>query len=255
MEVPETLFAEEFVLVEHQLLRVDLFVGVGEPVVPDAGHALHELLVGANHAVEPPAVILPPGVDGVERFAFFIDRRGAAQNSGTGGAREAVDDLLEGLSRERRRLPGGGPEARAPQQAVGTRLREERGSRGNGGIGRWRWRGGGGGQRHPSGAEMMAMDLAVVALAAMFAVNGVLRVLLVRAVPPAFAMLLVASREPRMVPRAPIVPRPRARVAAMGPAMGPVIPSVHGGRTRREPNESLEVSGRLARTDHARPLG
>ncbi len=60
VKAPEGVFAEELVLVEHLLLVVDLLVRVGEPVVPDERHPLHELLVGANHAVQPPAVVLTP---------------------------------------------------------------------------------------------------------------------------------------------------------------------------------------------------
>jgi hypothetical protein len=75
----ERVFAEQVVLLEHQPLAVDLFVGVGEPVVPDERHLLYQLLVGANHAIEPPGVISAPFVFGaftVDRVAFVVDRSG-----------------------------------------------------------------------------------------------------------------------------------------------------------------------------------
>ena len=56
--------AEELVLVEHELLRADAVVRGREPVVPDEGHPLDELLVRAHHAVEPPEVVVPPASRG-----------------------------------------------------------------------------------------------------------------------------------------------------------------------------------------------
>ena len=74
VEAAERHRAEQLVLIEHQLLAVDLVVGVREPVVEDERHPLHQLLVGAHHAVEPPAVVIAPGVRRFERVAFFVDR-------------------------------------------------------------------------------------------------------------------------------------------------------------------------------------
>ena len=74
VEAAERHRAEQLVLFDHHPLAVDLLVGVGEPVVEDERHPLDELLVGADHAVQPPAVIVAPDVVGVERLAVFFDR-------------------------------------------------------------------------------------------------------------------------------------------------------------------------------------
>ena len=72
VERAERVAAEELVLVEHQALLADAVVGGGEPVVPDQRHALDQRLVGADHAVEPPEVVVAPGVVGRERAAVVV---------------------------------------------------------------------------------------------------------------------------------------------------------------------------------------
>ena len=74
-EVPESVLPKEAVLGQHPLLRADAGVGRREPVVPDEGHPLDELLVRAHHAVEPPEMVVAPGVAGRERLAAVGGRR------------------------------------------------------------------------------------------------------------------------------------------------------------------------------------
>lgn len=62
VEATEGVAAQKSVLGEHQLLRADACVRRGEPVVPDECHALHERTAGSDHPVEPPELIMPPGV-------------------------------------------------------------------------------------------------------------------------------------------------------------------------------------------------
>ena len=54
--------AQQPVLPQHQRLRADAVVRRGEPVVPDQGHALDERPVRPHHAVEPPELVVTPGV-------------------------------------------------------------------------------------------------------------------------------------------------------------------------------------------------
>ena len=79
MEGPERVRPQRRVLVEHQLLVAHLVVARGEPVVPDQRHPLHELLVRPHHAVEPPAMVVAPGVRGRERVAVVVGGVGAVQ--------------------------------------------------------------------------------------------------------------------------------------------------------------------------------
>ena len=134
VEVPQRLFAEQVVLFEHPLLVVDLFVGVREPVVPDVGHPLHQRLIGADHAVQPPAVVVTPVVGRLQRFPFFVVRFGPVQDGGPRRPREAEDDLLQGLTDERlglaRRRPEAGPPQQPPGPGEGERVFDDRRRRG-----------------------------------------------------------------------------------------------------------------------------
>ena len=115
---PRALLAEERVLVEHPLLRADAGVRGREPVVPDERHPLDELLVRAHHAVEPPEVVVAPGVLGGERLAV-VGRRGAAAEPRLGRMEEVVDRALQPLAGDARRLAGPRAEAGTPKQALG----------------------------------------------------------------------------------------------------------------------------------------
>ena len=71
-KLPSAFSRKRLVLVEHQLRAVHLRVGVGKPVVPDEGHPLDQLLVGADHAIQPPAVVIAPGVSRVRAVRLFV---------------------------------------------------------------------------------------------------------------------------------------------------------------------------------------
>ena len=135
------MFAKQFVLVEHPLLAVDLFVGVGEPVVPDERHPLDEPLVGSDHPIKPPAVVLAPGVGRVERLAFVVGRRGAVQRGRAAQPRHRMDNLFKRLAGEGFGLPGRRPEAGAPQQPLRLGQRDRAAHRGRWRAGRRWWAG------------------------------------------------------------------------------------------------------------------
>ena len=80
-------------------------------------------------------MVVAPDVDRVERIAFFVVRRRAAEHGFAAGARQAVDDLLQRLAGELLRLSLGRPEAGAPQQPVGAGERQRGFERGDGCIG------------------------------------------------------------------------------------------------------------------------
>ena len=74
VEGAEAVVAEELVLVQHQPLRADAGVRGRKPVVPDQRHPLDEGPRGSHHPVEPPEVVLAPGVEGCERPALLVVR-------------------------------------------------------------------------------------------------------------------------------------------------------------------------------------
>ncbi len=92
--------------------------------MPDERHALDELLVGAHHAVEPPAVVLAPHVDGVERIALGVAGRRAREPGRPLRAGQAEHSGVEAARGQRPRLPGARAETGPPQQAGGVGLRE-----------------------------------------------------------------------------------------------------------------------------------
>ena len=120
-EAAERHRAEQLVLVEHLLLAVDLVVGVGEPVVPDERHPLDELLVGAHHPIQPPAVIVAPAVGRRERVAVAVGRVRPAQHGRAGRAGLAEHDLRERLTGQRLGLALARAEPGAPLQAADLR--------------------------------------------------------------------------------------------------------------------------------------
>ena len=78
-EGAEAAGAEEVGLVDHLLLFGDAGGGGREPVVEDQRHPLDQRLVAADHPVQPPEVVVAPGVGGGDRLAFVVDRRGTVQ--------------------------------------------------------------------------------------------------------------------------------------------------------------------------------
>ena len=79
VERAQRVLAEQLVLVQHQPLRADPVVGGREPVVPHERHALDQRPVGPDHAVEPPQVVVAPGVGGRQRAAVVVLGRGSGQ--------------------------------------------------------------------------------------------------------------------------------------------------------------------------------
>ena len=117
-ERAERRAAEERVLAEHQ---VDLHrVAVArEPVVPDQRHALDQRLVAADHAVQPPEVVVAVEVVGLQRAAVAVLRRGADERRLADRMDELGDRGVQAHRRDARHVAGLGAEARAPQQALG----------------------------------------------------------------------------------------------------------------------------------------
>ena len=117
-ERAERAAAEELVLLQHQPLGPNLAVRGREPVVPDERHPLDERPARPHHPVEPPEVVVAPGVGGREPVSLVVARRVADELLGT-GMRERVDGGVEPLRRERARLAPAGAETGPPQQALG----------------------------------------------------------------------------------------------------------------------------------------
>ena len=110
---------EELVLVEHQLLLAHAVVRGCEPVVPHERHALHERLVGAHHAVEPPEVVVTPQVSRRERVAVLVGRRRTGERGRAGRAGKGRDGAVQAHGCERLGVTGRRAEAGAPEQTLG----------------------------------------------------------------------------------------------------------------------------------------
>ena len=117
VEAPECAAAEELVLAEHQGRLADAVVRGREPVVPDERHALDERGAGAHHPVEPPEVVVAPLLARLERIPVVVVGLGAREPR-DGRARQRADRAFESLRCELGGLPGAGPEAGAPEEAL-----------------------------------------------------------------------------------------------------------------------------------------
>jgi hypothetical protein len=117
-ERTEEVGTEEIVLLEHQLLRADAGIRGREPVVPDEGHALDEWAARAHHAVEPPEVIVAPGVVRREPVVVLVDGRGADEALAARAGQRA-DGAGEALPCESLLLARPRPKAGTPEQALG----------------------------------------------------------------------------------------------------------------------------------------
>src|SRR6185503_12833128 len=84
---------------------------------------LGERATRANHPVEPPQLLVAPGVVRGERVAVVIVRLGAAQALAS-RVGQRVDCVLEPLLGEPLGLAGPGAETGAPEEALGLRLAE-----------------------------------------------------------------------------------------------------------------------------------
>ena len=109
---------EQLVLLEHQALLADAVVRGREPVVPDECHALDERLVRAHHPVEPPQVVVAPGVLRGERVAVAVGRRQAGERRRARGPRQRRDRAVQPHGRQRLGVPGRRPEPGSPQQPL-----------------------------------------------------------------------------------------------------------------------------------------
>ena len=122
-ERPHPAALEQLGLLDRELLRVD--VGGREPVVPDQCHALDHRVVGADHPVEPPQLVVAVGVERREREPVLVDGLGALQPVLALRPGEPVHRALEvEPPRELRGLTGAGPESGAPEQPRGLALAE-----------------------------------------------------------------------------------------------------------------------------------
>ena len=123
VERAQTVTAEELVLVHHQPLGADAVVRGGEPVVPDQRHPLDKRPRGSHHLVEPPDMVVAPGVERCERTALVVVRPGTDEVL-LAGMRQLVDGAFEPETSKRARLTGPRAEAGAPKQTLRFRNAE-----------------------------------------------------------------------------------------------------------------------------------
>jgi hypothetical protein len=135
VERPEAVPPEQPVLLQHQPLRADAGVRGREPVVPDERHALDERAVRAHHAVEPPEVVVAPGVERRDRMSVVVDRLRAEQ-AVAGRTGQRVDGAVQALLREAHLLVRAGSEAGAPKEPFGFLRAEVAPVNGNSGCAR-----------------------------------------------------------------------------------------------------------------------
>jgi hypothetical protein len=126
-ERAEAVGAEEVRLIDHLLGFGDAAFGGREPVVEDERHPLDQRLVGADHAIQPPEVVVTPDVGGGDRVAVFFGRRRAREDGAAARPGQRLDRGDQADRGERGGLAGGGAEARAGQQA--GRLGDAEGAR------------------------------------------------------------------------------------------------------------------------------
>ena len=120
-ERAERVGPEEVVLPEHQPRRPDPVSRGGEPVVPDEGHPLDQRPVRPNHPVEPPELIVAPGVVRGERVSVVVVRPRAPEPL-VARVRQLVDRALETELRELLGFTLPRAEAGTPKEPLGLRL-------------------------------------------------------------------------------------------------------------------------------------
>ena len=123
VEVAQRPRAHHPVLAEHER-RGRAVDGGGKPAVPDERHALHELMVGPDHAVQPPAVIVAPDVDRVQREPVVAVRRPADEPRAALRARQRGHRPVQAECGQPPRVAAAGAEPGAPQQPRGVALGE-----------------------------------------------------------------------------------------------------------------------------------
>ncbi len=92
--------------------------------MPDERHPLAQLLVAADHAVEPPEQVVPPGVGGRQRQAVLDVRLRPVQLRLPLWPGERVDGALQALVGELASLAGGRTEPGSPEQPFGLAFAE-----------------------------------------------------------------------------------------------------------------------------------
>ena len=122
-ERPERVGPEEVVLADHQPRRPDPVAGGREPVVPDERHPLSERPARAHHPVEPPELVVAPGVVRGERMAVVVVRLRAPEALAA-RVGQLVDGAFEPQLRELLGLTRARAEAGAPKEPLGLRLAE-----------------------------------------------------------------------------------------------------------------------------------
>ena len=122
--------AKEVVLAEHQPLRPDALVRRGEPVVPDERHPLDERSARAHHPVEPPEVVVAPGVGRRDRVPVVVLGRVPDEPLALRMGQQA-NGAVEAFLRERLGLARSRPETGTPEQALGLSRAEAASINGN----------------------------------------------------------------------------------------------------------------------------
>ncbi len=120
-ERSEPVRPEEPVLLEHQPRRPDALARGGEPVVPDERHPLGQRAPRPDHPVEPPELVVAPGVVRGERAPVVVVGLRALEPLAA-GVRQVVDGAVEAHPREPLRLTRTRAETGTPKQPFGLRL-------------------------------------------------------------------------------------------------------------------------------------
>ena len=118
LERAEPAAAEEAVLLQHQPLGADARVRGREPVVPDERHPLDEWPARPDHAVEPPEVVVAPGVDRRDAMLVVVDRSRPDESLAL-RARQRADGAVQALPRELLSLTRSRAESGAPKEPLG----------------------------------------------------------------------------------------------------------------------------------------
>jgi hypothetical protein len=88
--------------------------------VKDQGHPLDQLLIGADHAVQPPKMIVADRVHRCDRETALVDRGRTGESGLAGRSGQRADCILQAHRSQTRLLTGTRPEARPADQP--TRL-------------------------------------------------------------------------------------------------------------------------------------
>ena len=115
VKAPQPAGAHHGVLAQHQPLRGAVDRG-RKPAVPDERHPLLQRLVGADHAVEPPAVVIAPHLRGVQGTSAGAVGRAAGQPCRTRWTGERGNGAVEAQRLQTGHITRARAKARPPQQ-------------------------------------------------------------------------------------------------------------------------------------------